>query len=60
MPVRGPKANRIAERFVRTARAEYLDWLLILNRRYLGRVLCVHVDHSDPRTARPRARVPAA
>jgi transposase InsO family protein len=46
-PVRAPKANAIAERFVRTVRAECLDWLLILNRRHLERVLRVYVDHSN-------------
>jgi putative transposase len=44
-PVRAPKANAIAERFVRTVRAECLDWLLILNRRHLEQVLRVYVDH---------------
>jgi len=44
-PVRSPKANAIAERFVRTVRAECLDWLLILNRRHLERVLRIFVDH---------------
>jgi hypothetical protein len=44
-PVRAPKANAIAERFVRTVRADCLDWLLILNRRHLERVLRVFVDH---------------
>jgi putative transposase len=44
-PVRAPKANAIAERFVRTARTECLDWLLIVNRRHLERVLRVFVDH---------------
>jgi transposase InsO family protein len=44
-PVRSPKANAIAERFVRTVRTECLDWLLILNRRHLERVLRVYVDH---------------
>ena len=44
-PVRAPRANAIAERFVRTARAECLDWLLILNRRHLEGVLRVYVDH---------------
>ena len=44
-PVRAPKANAIAERFVRTVRAECLDWLLIFNRGHLERVLRVYVDH---------------
>lgn len=43
-PVRAPKANVIAERFVRTVRSECLDWLLILNRN-LERVLRGYVDH---------------
>jgi hypothetical protein len=44
-PVRAPKANAFAERFVGTARRECLDWLLILNRRHLERVLRVFADH---------------
>jgi putative transposase len=44
-PVRAPQANAIAERFVRTVRAECLDWLLILNRRHLEHVLRVYIDH---------------
>jgi len=43
--VRAPKANAIAERFVRTVRSECLDWLLILNRRHLERVLRVFIHH---------------
>jgi transposase InsO family protein len=50
-PVRAPKANAIAERFVRTVRSECLDWLLILNRCHLERVLRVYVDHYN--TQRP-------
>ncbi|HEY8776679.1 MAG TPA: integrase core domain-containing protein [Gaiellaceae bacterium] len=46
-PVRAPKANAIAERFVRTVRSECLDWLLILNRRHLEYVLRVYTDHYD-------------
>ena len=44
-PVRAPKANAVAERFVRTARAECLDWLLILGRRHLEHVLRRYLTH---------------
>jgi putative transposase len=44
-PIRAPRANAIAERFVRTVRSECLDWLLILNRKHLERVLRVFADH---------------
>jgi putative transposase len=44
-PIRAPQANAHAERFVRTIRAECLDWLLILGRRHLERVLRVYADH---------------
>ena len=54
-PVRSPQANALAERFVRTVRTECLDWLLILNRRHLERVLRVYVDHYN--TQRPHRGV---
>ena len=57
-PVRAPQANAIVERFVRTVRAECLDWLLIVNRRHLDRVLRVYVDHERPQAA-PRPQAPA-
>jgi putative transposase len=44
-PVRAPKANAIAERFIRTVRSECLDWLLIVNRRHLEWALRVFIDH---------------
>ena len=44
-PIRAPQANAYAERFVRTIRAECLDWLLIIGRRHLERVLRTYVVH---------------
>lgn len=44
-PVRAPQANAYAERFVGTARRECLDWILILGRSHLDRILRVYVDH---------------
>jgi putative transposase len=44
-PVRSPRANAFAERWVRTVRNECLDWLLIMNRSHLERVLREYVAH---------------
>jgi len=44
-PVRAPQANAYAERFVRTVRAECLDWLLILGRRHLENMLRIYAAH---------------
>jgi transposase InsO family protein len=44
-PVRAPRTNAFAERFVRTARAECLDWVLIRGERHLDRVLREFVTH---------------
>jgi putative transposase len=44
-PVRAPKANAVAERFVGSVRRECLDWLLIANRRHLNRVLREFAEH---------------
>lgn len=44
-PVRAPKANAHAERFVGTVRRECLDWTLVLGRRHLEAVLVEYVAH---------------
>jgi putative transposase len=70
-PFRAPQSNGVAERFVRTARTECLDWLLVLNQPHLERILQVFVDHynghrphralslAPPEPRRPTATVSA-
>jgi putative transposase len=44
-PVQAPNANAYAERWIRTVRAECLDWLLITGRGHLEQVLRIYVEH---------------
>jgi putative transposase len=67
--IAGGRRGSVAERFVRAVRGECLDWLLIVNRRHLERVLRVFVDHynthrphrslnlTPPRPTTPKLRV---
>jgi putative transposase len=50
-PVRAPRANAFAERWVGTARRECLDHVLIFGRRHLQRVHGAYVEHYN--RARP-------
>jgi putative transposase len=50
-PVRAPRANGIAERFIGTLRRECLDHILITGRRHLATVLHEYVEHYN--TQRP-------
>jgi putative transposase len=50
-PVQAPNANAYAERWVRTVRAECLDWLLIIGRGHLEQILRVYAAHYN--THRP-------
>jgi putative transposase len=46
-PVRAPRANAIAERFIGSLRRECLDHLLIVGPRHLAAVLGEYVEHYD-------------
>ncbi|HEY8201431.1 MAG TPA: integrase core domain-containing protein [Actinomycetota bacterium] len=63
-PVRAPRANAYAERFVGTCRRECLDRLLIVHRRHLERVLREFVEHYNQhrphRSLRQRSPLPRA
>nr|WP_246106685.1 transposase [Pseudonocardia kunmingensis] len=50
-PVRAPRANAIAERFIGTLRRECLDHILITGPRHLAAVLQEYVEHYN--THRP-------
>jgi hypothetical protein len=60
-PIRAPRANAFAKPWVRTVRAEWLDWVLIFSRRHLERVVRIYAAHYNDarphlglRTPRPR------
>jgi len=53
-PVRAPRADAYVERWIRTVRAECLDWLLIWGRRQLERVLDEYLRHDNDQ--RPHRR----
>jgi len=44
-PLRAPRANAVAERWVRAVRSECLDHLLIVGRRHLEQVLRAYLAH---------------
>ncbi len=53
-PIRAPRANADAERWVQTVRVEGLDWTLVCGRRHLVRLLRVYVQHYLRHEALPR------
>src|SRR5258706_1361006 len=55
-PFRAPKANAVAERWVRSVRQECLDHLLILNQRHLWKVVTEYTHYYT--TARPHQGIP--
>ncbi len=70
-PVRAPRANAIAERWIASARRECLDRMLITGERHLRVVLGEYIDHYDthrphrtlqqsPPAGRPHPSAPSA
>ena len=70
-PVRAPRANAIAERWIASARRECLDRMLITGERHLRLVLGEYIDHytlhrphralrQSPPAGRPRPPAPGA
>jgi putative transposase len=64
-PLMAPRANAHAERWVRSARRECLDWMLIVSQRHLEAVLgeyCAHYNDERPHRScglRPPASIGA-
>ncbi len=52
-PIRTPRANAVAERWIDSLRRELLDRILIVNRRQLDHVLAIYVDHLQHPPAAP-------
>jgi transposase InsO family protein len=50
-PIQAPRANAFTERWIRTVRTECLDWVVLLGRRHLERVLRAYAAHYNE--ARP-------
>ncbi len=57
-PVRAPKANAYAERFIGTIRRECLDWILVLGRRHVEHVLRVYASHYKLAPSTPSPHLP--
>jgi len=51
-PIRSPKANAFAERFVKTVRRECLDHLLVIGKRHLRGVLREYLRHYNQERSR--------
>lgn len=54
-PVRAPRTNAIAERWIGTVRRELLDRMLIPNRRHLERVLAAPLNPLPPPASLPQS-----